>query len=136
MSKSDTKGLPIAFGLLGDGVVDIGAVEHLGVNRSDADGELYELFRFELLVNAGRHLACVTTWVAIDPESDIDLNPPSPASDDNVAQIDWQDLSGNLLDTLSGLNLPFSDFATGSTLTDSSARYAFWVSLRDGDITV
>lgn len=53
-----------------------------------------------------------------------------------VSKIVIEDGSGNEICTVSGLSLPFADLRNGVGLTDLSARYAFWVSLLDGDLTV
>lgn len=134
MAKLDTVALPTAYQLLIDGLADVGKVEKLGIQRKN--GIDYEVFKFELLNKSGQHMVWVKTWLPVHPEPESASLDDLPNPNATVAILEWLDLDENVIETFSGLSLKFSDFVAGATLTDSSARYDFLVSLRDGNLKV
>lgn len=128
------------FDLWSDGLINFGKITDIKTKK--IDGEKYHCYLSEVLDGkTGTKIGVLKFEIPIDDKKNkssslVSANEAGPQADDIVALIQWQDLSGNELLTISGLSVPFSEFEAGAGNASTSARYAFWVSLLDGNAKI
>ncbi len=62
--------------------------------------------------------------------------PPEPSASDTVTQIEFLDADDNLLVDLSAISITYAQLRAGAAIAGLSERYAFWIGLHDGNVTV
>jgi Ca2+-binding RTX toxin-like protein len=134
--QSDGTGAKIADGWINGEPDPDHFVPQKSGETKDEDGNRYKYKIYDWYAGSPpKKVGYLETWSPLPSASD-KAGAAAAAANPIVTRLEWHAPNGKTAVTLEGLSIPESSLLSGIGQADSEARYAFLVSLLDGDVKI